>query len=108
MTRSVLLFACLVIASCGGGSNGAATSGGLCPHPASLDDAGAGACTLGRAALFCESATQGGCGCVTNDQSCGCAIPCQNKCHANEYALSCGGPPSPPDRDAAAYADPPA
>jgi hypothetical protein len=109
LRRGALLLTFLAVGSCGGANSGATTGTvSLCSHPSYLDDAGAGACTLGRAALFCESPTQGGCDCVTNDQSCGCNIPCENKCHANEYAVACGGPPAPPDRDAAPYADPPA
>jgi len=98
VNRVALLLAGLVAVSCGGGAT-------MCGHPAALDDAGVGACAIKRAALFCESPTLGGCECVTDDATCGCGIPCENKCRANEYAASCGGPPrDPPQSD---YADPP-
>jgi len=102
MNRVALLLACLVAVSCGGSTTLATDGATMCRHPASLDDAGVGACAIKRAALFCESPTQGGCDCVTDDATCGCGIPCENKCRANEYAASCGGPPV-----SGTYADPP-
>ena len=108
LAERTLLLGCLLVASCGGGSIGVTGGVSMCGHPSYLDDAGVGTggCVVKRAALFCESPTQGGCDCVTDDATCGCNIPCENKCHAKEYAASCGGPPAPPPRSVT-YADPP-
>jgi hypothetical protein len=87
---------------------------GPCSWPASLNDGGPGACTVGRAYVTCSypvgvtcegglgaSGGQGGIemGCISDDPtSCGCtstsgAATCRNMCAPNEYAVSCGGPP---------------
>jgi len=108
VNRLALLLGVLVVASCGGstGSTSGAVSGAMCKHPASLDDAGAGACGLGGALVDCESPSGIGCSCLSDTATCdGCGpnegFTCTNKCHANEYALSCGsiGPPTGPTQD---------
>jgi hypothetical protein len=87
---------------------------GQCRWPASLDDAGPGACLVGRAYVQCSYPSgvtcDGGEGafspegitqlCISNDPaSCsGCnstegAATCKSVCAPNEYAMSCGGPP---------------
>jgi len=100
-----------------GGPPGSGVSAlGQCPWPASLNDAGPGACTVGRAFVECSYPSgvvcdgglgaSGGSGitmlCISDDPtSCsGCAstagaATCKNRCAANEYAVSCGGPPIP-------------
>jgi hypothetical protein len=85
-----------------------------CHWPASLDDAGPGACSVGRAYVECVYPSGVSCeagggafspggvtmGCISDDPtSCtGCAstagaATCTDKCAPNEYAVSCGGPP---------------
>jgi hypothetical protein len=87
---------------------------GQCTWPAYLDDAGPGACGVGRAFVQCSYPSgvtcDGGGGafspqgvdqdCISNDPaSCsGCtsttgAATCKSICAPNEYAVSCGGPP---------------
>lgn len=87
---------------------------GQCTWPAYLDDAGPGACTVGRAYVQCSYPSgvtcEGGGGafsphgidqdCISNDPaSCsGCtsttgAATCKSICAPNKYAVSCGGPP---------------
>jgi hypothetical protein len=96
------LFALVVVAGCGGGASSRSaltTTGGssTCGHAVGVDDAGAGACAVGRHDLTCNDPSGAGCLCVTDDSSCpGCTIAnvtCTNQCNSNEYALSCGGPP---------------
>lgn len=96
-----------------------------CSWPAYLDDAGPGACAVGRAFVECQYpegvVCEGGTAasgeatgpsgtvlginqaCISNDPtSCqGCTstrgvATCANKCAPNEYALSCGGLPALP------------
>jgi hypothetical protein len=79
---------------------------GHCGHAVGLDDGGPGACHVAKRSLEC---TQGdiSCGCVTDGDGCdGCpGGTCHDLCHADEYALACGGPPNP---DASfSYASPP-
>lgn len=85
-----------------------------CKWPASLNDAGPGACRVGRAYVECKYPSgvscDGGLGasspggltmlCISDDPtSCqGCdsisgPATCTNMCAPNEYAVSCGGPP---------------
>jgi hypothetical protein len=85
-----------------------------CQWPASLNDAGPGACSVGRAYVQCAYPSGVSCeggpgasspdgltmGCIsedlTNCSGCGStsgAATCTDMCAPNEYALSCGGPP---------------
>jgi hypothetical protein len=83
-----------------------------CHWPASLNDAGPGACAVGRAYVSCSYPSgvscEGGAGasggvtmlCISDDpnscQGCGSisgAATCKNMCAPNEYAVSYGGPP---------------
>ncbi len=85
-----------------------------CQWPASLNDAGPGACSVGRAYVRCTYPSGVSCeggpgasspdgltmGCIsedlTNCSGCGStsgAATCTDMCAPNEYALSCGGPP---------------
>jgi hypothetical protein len=61
----------------------------------------AGACTVERHSLTCNAPSGAGCLCVTDDTTCPeCTlanVTCTDGCNANEYALSCGGPPHPED-----------
>jgi hypothetical protein len=119
---------CSSSSSGAGAPDGAATSSdrqsaatpSACHWPASLDDAGPGACTVGRAYVECVYPSGVSCeagggafspggltmGCISDDPtSCtGCAstagaATCTDKCGPNEYAVSCGGPPHPPSGD---------
>ncbi len=114
----------------GSGAGGSTASPGPCKWPASLDDAGPGACSVARAYVHCTYpsgvACEGGArasspsglgmSCLSDDlTSCsGCisttgVMTCMSVCAANEYAVSCGGPPRPsPDGGFAAdYQGPP-
>src|SRR3984957_216292 len=103
------------------GQIGATSS--TCHWPASLDDAGPGACSVGRAYVECIYPSGVSCeggpaafspggvtmGCISGDPtSCtGCAstagaATCTDKCAPNEYAVSCGRPPPPPSDDGGA------
>ena len=106
MNRLAMSLILLVLAGCGGsgaGSTSSAVSGPSCKHPASLDDAGVGACGIGHAVVDCTDQSGAGCGCISDTLSCdGCGgLTCKNKCKVNEYALSCGsiGPPTGPTAD---------
>jgi hypothetical protein len=87
-----------------------------CHWPASLNDAGPGACAVGRAYVSCSYPTGVSCeggggassksgvsmGCISDDptscEGCGStsgAATCKSICAPNEYAVSCGGPPHP-------------
>ena len=110
-TIAAVALAAGLLAGCHDGASSTENTLALCSHPASLDDAGPGACTIGRAALTCTLPSGGGCGCVSNgtscDDACGPAsgATCQNHCNDNEYAVACGGPPR---TDAStSYASPP-
>jgi hypothetical protein len=106
----VTALAVALLSGCHGGSSSTDGALTLCPHPASLDDGGPGACTIGRASLTCTLPSGVGCGCVSDGTSCddcgpGSGATCQNQCNDNEYAAACGGPPRP---DAStSYASPP-
>jgi hypothetical protein len=73
-----------------------------CHWPASLDDAGPGACHASRALISCDGPS-GGCECASDDvmacpadTACGLSngyTTCQDECAAGEYAVACGGPP---------------
>ncbi|MEO8901941.1 MAG: hypothetical protein ABI627_10475 [Polyangiaceae bacterium] len=85
------------------GKPGAASaSSSECTWPASLNDAGLGACGVGRAYVNCTGPS-GGCLCLSDDPTtcAACAeqfqgpLTCVSECAANEYAVSCGGPPQP-------------
>jgi hypothetical protein len=94
--------------------DGGAAAPSTCKWPTSLDDAGPGACGVGRAYVKCTYPSgvscEGGVGasspggltmlCISEDPtSCsGCESisgppTCTNMCAPNEYAVSCGGPP---------------
>jgi hypothetical protein len=114
--RNLLIVLCLVVAAMGCGRSDA-TGGGLpndssgCGYAAGLDSTAPGACKVGRVQLACTLPSGGGCECVTDEMTCsGCGSDvggvCQSKCGANEYAVSCGGPP--PFDGSFTYADPPA
>ncbi len=93
------------------GSEGAAQTG-ACHWPENLNDAGPGACTVGLAYLNCMYPSGVGCGassspgplfmsCISGDTT-GCpgcdpiqGGTCENKCGPGQYAVSCGGPPTP-------------
>jgi hypothetical protein len=98
--------------SAGNSSAGAVTNPSECGWPVSLDDAGPGACAVGRAYVNCTGAS-GGCLCLSDDPTtcAGCAeqfpgpLTCVSECAANEYAVSCGGPPT---FDGVTYQDVPA
>jgi hypothetical protein len=97
------------------GESEASTAPSTCQWPASLNDAGPGACSVGRAYVKCTyptgvsceggegaSSRQGGLTmlCISDDlTSCsGCGstagtATCTDLCAPNEYGLSCGGPP---------------
>ncbi len=72
-----------------------------CHWPESLNDAGPGACTVGRAYVVCHFPSGAGCLCISDDPTscpnCGpvTGATCQNVCAQGEYAVSCGGPPIP-------------
>jgi hypothetical protein len=117
--RNVL--ACLVLTACGGAtapsqknsassdaltssdsSTAAAETGAAeCTRATELDDAGAGACSVALAYVECTYPSGAGCGCLSDDPTAcpGCGpsegATCKNHCNANEYAVACGGPPSP-------------
>jgi hypothetical protein len=100
-----------------GGSDGSSDEAGAvvfpgCRRAASLDDAGPGviACTVGRALVACMLPDAGiPCECVSDDltncpdgtgptgYTCGPTdgFSCQNLCGPDQYAVSCGGVPSP-------------
>ena len=81
-----------------GGTTNLDSSAKQC-HPLEFGNA-PGACRAGSALVTCVGAN-GGCTCISDDStkcaSCAEQFPeplsCENKCGANEYALSCGGPP---------------
>lgn len=83
-------------------SQDAAAAVRACRWPESLNDAGPGirACAVGRAYVECSYPSGAGCGCISNDPTtcpgCGPATgaTCHSQCAANEYAVSCGGPPA--------------
>ena len=96
------------------GKSEASTAPSTCQWPASLNDAGPGACSVGRAYVKCTYPSGVNCEagggasspegltmlCISDDPtSCsGCgstagAATCTDMCAPNEYALSCGGPP---------------
>ena len=76
-----------------------ARDAGQCRWPDSLDDAGPGACSVGRAYIQCTYPSGAGCACLSDDPTgcpgCGPAsgAVCTSVCSAGEYAVSCGGPP---------------
>jgi hypothetical protein len=86
---------------------GASTTLLACQWPASLNDAGPGACTVGRAYVVCSYPSGGGELCISDDPT-SCpgfsSTACTNKCAPNEYAVSCGGPPPGPTADGGAPA----
>jgi len=101
------------------------TSGGdlaavQCRWPASLDDAGAGACHASRTQVWCTDPAGEGCGCASDGaMSCDCSAvvgggpwTCAFKCAANQYSVACGSvggagaAASPPDGCTAAGATP--
>jgi hypothetical protein len=79
----------------------AETGGSSCMHATALDDGGPGACSVALAYLECTYPSGAGCGCLSDDPTAcpGCGpsegATCKNHCNANEYAVACGGPPSP-------------
>ncbi len=82
------------------GSSGSGT-GGACNAPKNSNSAPIGACL--SAAKFVDCTFDSGaapCGCLSNGaNSCtGCGpddgATCVSKCASNQYAVSCGGPPS--------------
>jgi hypothetical protein len=96
------------------GASKASDALSTCEWPASLNEAGPGACRVGRAYVECKYPSgvscDGGLGgsspggltmlCISDDPtSCqGCdsisgPSTCTNMCAPNEYAVSCGGPP---------------
>jgi hypothetical protein len=60
-----------------------------------------GACDVALAFVQCTYPSGSGCGCLSNDPTTcpGCGpstgATCRSVCSANEYAVSCGGPPDP-------------
>jgi hypothetical protein len=88
-------------------SNAGEAAPSACQWPASLNDAGPGACAVGLAYLKCtyESGVAGGdmsgsgplfVGCLSNGAtSCPGGGPpggtCTNMCGSNQYAVACGG-----------------
>jgi hypothetical protein len=104
----------------GSSSDGAPQTLGTCHWPDSLNDAGPGACTVGRAYLNCTFPSGAGCGAVVSPgpltESCissdvtgcpGCdpapGATCKDQCGPDEYAVSCGGPPHFPDDGSFTY-----
>lgn len=72
-----------------------------CHRSKSLDDVDSGvrACVVGQAHVQCYFSSGAGYGCLSDDPTT-CSIfgpengaTCTNDCEANEYAVSCGGPP---------------
>ena len=74
---------------------------GQCQWPDSLNDAGPGACAVARTYVACTYPAGGGCSCLSDDPTscpeCGpsTGATCRSMCGANDYAVSCGGPPQP-------------
>jgi hypothetical protein len=107
----VATVALLLLASCGastpatvalteGGASDThadgASAAGLCRHAAGVDDGGPGACRVGMHSLRCTESDVT-CLCVTDGDSCNqcAASTCHDVCNADEYALVCGGLPTP-------------
>ena len=94
-----VLLSVLIAAACTS-SNGSTPGDQQCTWPAALNDAGPGACGVARALLYCSYPSGAGCSCLSDDPTTcpGCGpstgATCTSKCAANEYATSCGGPPS--------------
>jgi hypothetical protein len=96
------------------GAGGGSVDAGQCSWPTYLDDAGPGACHVGRAFVQCTYSSGVVCdggpsvyspagldmGCLSEDPtSCaGCVstsgpATCHDVCPLDQYAVSCGGPP---------------
>ncbi len=105
--------------------DGAPQTLGTCHWPDSLNDAGSGACTVGRTYLNCRFPSGVGCGavsspgpltegCISSDLT-GCpgcdpavGATCEDQCGPDEYAVSCGGPPHFADDGSFTYQQAPA
>src|SRR6185437_13979252 len=98
-----LAFVMIGVASCA-----ASKDSSTCAALASSADGGPGACRVSAVYLACTLPNGGGCSCLASDASAGCpscdGATCHSVCGDNEYAASCGGPPS----SGLTYADAPA
>ncbi|HET7545730.1 MAG TPA: hypothetical protein VFK05_37940 [Polyangiaceae bacterium] len=117
MRIGVILVGALLPMSCGGSSKttlsnetplaaagSAGATHGACSIPRDSFDAGPGSCAVARAYVTCHTPSGAGCLCLSDDPTTcpDCAetfqnaqLSCESKCAANEYAVSCGGPPRP-------------
>jgi hypothetical protein len=85
-------------------AHGSSDDGALpaCTWPASLDDAAPRPCSAARAYVTCQYPGGAGSDCMSNDPTTCPGAPgasCTDLCHADEYAVGCGGigpAPSPP------------
>ena len=86
--------------SSGVGGKSGSGAGGACNVPKNSNSAPIGSCLSAAKFVDCKFDSGAGCGCLSNGpNSCtGCGpddgATCVSKCASNQYAVSCGGPPS--------------